>query len=34
VKSLFEASIKKGTKRTLYSAHQSDELRRKVEHQN
>jgi hypothetical protein len=34
VKSLFEASIKKGTKRTLYSAHQSNELRRKVEHHN
>ena len=34
VKSLFKASIKKGTKRTLYSAHQSNELCRKVEHHN
>ena len=31
VKSLSEASSK-GTKRTLYSAHQSDKLRIKVEH--
>jgi hypothetical protein len=28
------SSILKGTKQTLYSAHQSDKLRRKVEHHN
>jgi hypothetical protein len=31
VKSLFEASVKKGTKQTLYSAHRSDKLHRMVE---
>jgi hypothetical protein len=33
-KSLFGASVKKNTKRALYSAHRSDKLRRKVEHHN